>query len=125
MSEFEVHQLIVGSRYEFDLATLIYLLWALAFIFLCRTDSKPWKLPGALLVGGFYLTGAAFIALRCVAAIIRSIKQTALLDQTAHQFDFANPAVQLPTLVLRLVLAVVAPIVVIYFVSAKASPKQD
>lgn len=124
MSEFEIHQLIVGSRYEFDLATLIYMVWALAFIVLCRSDDKSWSIPGASLLGGLYLAGAALIALRCVAAVIRSIKQTALLEGTAHQFDFANPAVQLPTLVLRLLLAIIAPVAVIYFLSKKTSAEQ-
>lgn len=121
MSEFEIHQLIVGSRYEFDFATLAYMGWALAFIIVSRIDDRRWSVAATWLMGSFYLVGAGLIALRCAAAVIRSMKQTGLLSQTAHQFDFANPSIQFPTLILRLLLGILAPVVVIYFLRRKSA----
>ncbi len=119
MTEFEVQQLIVGSRYEFDFATLAYMAWALAFIFLSRRSDAPWDKTTYRLATLLYLTGAGFIAIRCLASMLRGLKQNMLLAEMTHQFEVANPAVQYPTLIFRLAIYIVPLIVALHFLRQK------
>ena len=71
MSEFEIHQLILASRYEFDLATIFYVAFALAMIALAQSSNERWsrqKVGWSLI---FYSSVSALIAIRCAASIVR------------------------------------------------------
>ena len=119
MTEFEIHQLIVGSRYEFDFATVVYMGWSVAFIFLSRMDDRSWSPKTLRIATWLYLAGASFIVVRCVASMLRGIKQTGLLAQTTQQFDFANPLLQVPTLGFRIAIYVMATVAALHFIRSK------
>lgn len=117
MTEYELHQLAAGSRYEFDGATLAFMAWGLAFLFLSR--GERWPVSSGVLMGVLYLAGAGLLVIRCVAAMGRYGKQIALLNQLPAEYVLANPSLQLPTLWIRIALFVITPLVVLYFVRQK------
>ena len=116
MSEYELHQLAAGSRYEFDGATLAYMAWALLFLFFSCRERERWSAATGWALAILFLAGAGLLVLRCVAAMGRYGKQIALLSQLHSKYVLANPVLQLPTLVIRTALFVIAPLVVIYFI---------
>ncbi|HJT41053.1 MAG TPA: hypothetical protein VJ762_12040 [Sphingobium sp.] len=121
MSEFELHQLAAGSRYEFDIATLVYMAWTLAMLFLCRDRTERWSRGMALSVGALYIAGCALIAVRCIAAMIRYGKEFALLASHPSISVLRNPELQNPTLIIRLAFFVIASMVALHFIRLKAT----
>ena len=116
MSEYELHQLAAGSRYEFDGATLAYMAWAIAFIVLCRPGAQRWSAKSGWLLAALYLAGGALLIVRCAAAMGRYGKQIALLTKLPAEYVLSNPSLQQPTLVIRILLFVIAPLVVLHFI---------
>ena len=120
MDEYELHQLAAGSRYEFDGATLAFMAWAAAFLFFSRdSGGERWSVTTGCLLGLLYLTGSGLLIIRCVAAMGRYGKQIYLLNRLPAEYVLANPGLQWPTLVIRIALFVVAPLVVLYFIRLK------
>ncbi len=119
MSEFEIHQLVIESRWEFAVPTL-----ALVFVSMGFMAVGIWR-PGGLdrlsvrLLQLTYLVLAAFLFIRGYAAVLRAIKLTAVLRETIPnmQFDYMNPAVQTPTLVLRLGALVLLLVVTLFLLN--------
>lgn len=120
MTEFELHQLAIQSRSEFDAATVIYMAWAFAFLVLCRDREARWTRGEGIGVGLVYLLGCGLLVVRCVASMVRYGRELALL----HSFDsfaiLSNPGgMWIVTLVLRYAFLAAATIVPLYFVRRK------
>ena len=114
MTEFEVQHLIVGSRYEFDGATLAYMAWAIAFMFLGRIGGEGWSVTTLGLLTALYLVGGVFLAIRCAASMVRFARQNALLAEFRPKFAVFIPLLNRPTLVLRILLFLITPAVVLH-----------
>ena len=91
MTEFELHQLALVSRYEFDIATVVYMAWTVVFLFLCRDRTERWSRGLGLSVAALYVIGCALIAVRCIAAMNRYGKELALLAKHPSIAIIMNP----------------------------------
>ena len=114
MSEFEIHQLMTGSRYEFDLGTGAYILLAIAVMAVAIRDGPRWSAATAWWIGSFYASCSALIAIRVFASIVRFAKQNELLMTLNPQFVVDNAGIQIPTLVLRALVFAIAPLATIH-----------
>ena len=119
MSEFEIQQLVIETRWEFAVPTL-----ALLFVSLGFMAVGIWR-PGGLdrlsvrLLQVTYVVLVAFLAIRGYAAVLRAIKLTAVLRKTIPnvQFDYMNPAVQTPTVIIRLAALVILLVVTLFLLN--------
>ncbi|HKX80587.1 MAG TPA: hypothetical protein VJM34_18930 [Novosphingobium sp.] len=121
MTEFELHQLALVSRYEFDIATVVYMAWTVVFLFLCRDRTERWSRGLGLSVAALYVIGCALIAVRCIAAMNRYGKELALLAKHPSIAIIMNPGLQTSTLVFRVGFFVIASMVALHFIRLKAT----
>jgi len=119
MSEFELHQLAAGSRYEFDIATMVYMGWTLAVLFLCRDRTVIWSRWVALSVSALYITGCVLIVIRCIAAMVRYGKELALLAPYPSITILLNPGLQDATLIVRIAFFAIASMAALHFIHMK------
>ena len=115
MSEFELHQLILASRAEFDIATAIMLATSLGFIVIAQLRTVKWSVYARVMVIVTYVVASALIFIRTIASIVRFAKLNALLEAGDPAFIVTNLSLQLPTVALRLVLFVSLFLVTVYF----------
>ena len=101
MGEFEIQQLLVATRLEFDLGTAVFVLLSLAVMALAASTRLCGDAISRRLLAAAYLIAAAFVFLRVLAAIIRFAKLMRLLGSSGASLEVTNLAVQLPTLALR------------------------
>ena len=108
MTEIEIHSLLIASRAEFDLMTVIYFFVFLVFIFLAiYGKGKLDKIQVNCLVLT-YLLMAAFLVIRIIAAINRFINLSRLLRKSFDPiFDPTFIPLQLPTLYSRMECSVI------------------
>ena len=119
MSEFEIQQLVIETRWEFAVPSL-----ALVFVSMGFMAVGIWR-PGGLdrlsvrLLQVTYVVLVAFLAIRGYAAVVRAIKLTAVLRKTIPnvQFDYMNPAVQTPTVIIRLAALVILLVVTLFLLN--------
>jgi len=119
MSEYEIHQLVIETRWEFGVPTL-----AILFVSMSYMAVGVWRTGGldafsVRLLQLSYVAMVALLTLRGYAAVIRAIKLTAALRQSIPhiQFDYMNPAVQMPTVVLRLGTLVILIVVTLFLLN--------
>ena len=101
MTEFEIQQLLIQSRWEFDVATYLFIFSSLSFmaigtglkVFHDSLNNKVLQLS--------YLIVSLFFMIRAYAAIIRGQKLGGLLVEMDPVFEFWNPALQSPTWYIR------------------------
>lgn len=125
MSEFELHQLAISSRYEFDIATIVYMAWTAVFLFMCRDRAERWSRGLGLWVAALYVIGCALIAVRCIAAMNRYGKELALLAEYPSISIIMNPGLQTSTLVFRIGFFVIATMIALHFIRRKATTDRD
>jgi hypothetical protein len=119
VSEFEIQQLVIETRWEFAVPSL-----ALVFVSMGFMAVGIWR-PGAMdrlsvrLLQVTYVVLVAFLAIRGYAAVLRAIKLTAVLRATIPnaQFDYMNPAVQTPTVIIRLAALVILLVVTLFLLN--------
>ncbi len=124
MSEYEIHQLVIESRWEFGVPTL-----AILFVSMGYMAVGVWRTGGldalsVRLLQLSYVAIVALLALRGYAAVIRAIKLTAVLRQSIPhiQFDYMYPAIQYPTVVLRLATLVILLGVTLFMLNRAIKP---
>ena len=115
MSEFELHQLILASRAEFDIATAIMLATSLGFIVIAQLRTAKWSVYARVMVIVTYMVASALIFIRTIASIVCFAKLNALLEAGDREFIVTNLSLQLPTVALRLALFVSLFLVTVYF----------
>ena len=124
MTEFEIHQLAIVSRSEFDSATVVYMAWAVAFMFLCRDLTARWSARLAVAVGAVYLSGCLLLLLRCSASMVRYGRQLALLHAFPSFSILLNPGgLWRITLSVRYGFLALATLVPLYFIWLKATAR--
>ena len=124
MTEFEIHQLAIVSRSEFDGATVVYMAWAAAFMFLCRDLAVRWPARLVVAVGALYLSGCTLLLLRCSASMVRYGKQLALLHPFPSFAVVSNPGgLWWVTLSVRYGFLALATLVPLYFMWLKANAR--
>ena len=101
MTEFEIQELLIASRWEFDVATYFFIL--VSTVFLAVALSRPGGLDKTAirLLQLAYVVITAYLYIRTYAAIIRGQKLGGLLVQMDPVFEFWNPSLQQPTWYLR------------------------
>ena len=101
MSEFEIQQLFIATRWEFDIPTMLFVFASLAFISLglkFRGTMDKWDVRLLQLA---YVFCSGFLFVRAQAAIVRASRLTELLMSTKPAFTIATPAFQQPTYFFR------------------------
>lgn len=117
MTEFELHQVLIHTRAEFDQPTFLLVFLSVGFITigLWQTGRLPVfqvRMLQVLFVG---ITG--FLWLRAYAAIVRLRKISAELRELETVFDYANPTLQIPTYFGRMSLWLLCLVVALYFLN--------
>jgi len=114
MTEFEVHQLIASSRTEFDLGTVFLVIINLIFIAFALNfnNLSPSKARWLCVTCG---TISLFIILRIIAAIIRFVSQSKLLESMSPDYNHTFLMLQYPTLISRLLVILGLPLISIWF----------
>ena len=104
MSEFEIHKLVIETRWEFAVPTLTILFVSMGFMAIGIWRTGGLDRISVRLLQLSYVAVVALLTLRGYAAVVRAIKLTAVLRETIPhiQFDYMNPTVQYPTVVIRL-----------------------
>ena len=105
MTEYELQDLLISSRWEFDIPSIVFLLASLTIIVFApgvKTDRFNIRL-----LQRSYFVASLFLMIRTYAAIIRAQKLGALVAGSEPLFEFWNPAVQTPTLYIRIALFLV------------------
>ena len=104
MSEFEIHKIVIETRWEFAVPTLAILFVSMGFMAVGIWRTGGLDRISVRLLQLSYVAIVALLTLRGYAAVVRAIKLTAVLRQSIPhiQFDYMNPAVQYPTVVIRL-----------------------
>lgn len=116
MTEFELHQLIIQSRWEFDRASIMILLLSAVVCVLSRLRSDGlstklrWGLSALTLVGGLYFF------LRGWAAMRRFFYQSQILDSLDPVYWHGFAPLQLPTLFARLSFLIICLGIALLFV---------
>ena len=122
MDEYQINQLMVAMRAEFDGATALYVLFSLAIMalvsFVSEQRESRWNANISSWLYGFYAVIAAFIVIRGAAAIVRFAELSALLASMDPTYHPGFLPLQLPTVILRLVLLIVTTTVTIKFMRA-------
>ncbi len=116
MTEYELHKLLIESRWEFDRASIIVLLLSLSVCFLCRlrSDGLPTNLRWGLTA--LTLSGGVYFFLRGAAAIRRFLNQSQLLETLDPTYWHGFVPLQLPTLIARVSLLVICLAITLLFV---------
>ena len=124
MSEFEIHKLVIETRWEFAVPTLAILFVSMGFMAIGVWRSGGLDRISVRLLQLSYVAIVALLALRGYAAVIRAIKLTAVLRETIPhiQFDYMNPAVQYPTVVIRLGTLVILLVVTLFLLNRAIKP---
>ncbi len=121
MTEYELHQLIVHTRAEFDQPTFLLIVLSVAFIALGIFRANRLTAVQVRVLQLLYLSMAGFLWLRAYAAIVRLRKLSAELRELETVFDYANVSLQITTYFSRISLLVICLAATIYFLNvAKA-----
>lgn len=104
MSEFEIQQLIIAARADFDAATTTFLGFSLLVMAMAIFSRSQWDRRTRWLFIASYLVTTAFLIFRVLAAMLRFGKAEALLQAPA--FKVMAPMVQAPTFALRVLVFV-------------------
>ena len=124
MSEFEIHQLVIETRWEFAVPTLAILFVSMGFMAIGLWRTGGLDRIGVRLLQLSYVAIVALLTLRGYAAVVRAIKLTAVLRETIPhiQFDYMNPTVQYPTVVIRLGTLAILLVVTLFLLNRAIRP---
>ena len=123
MTEYELHELVVATRAEFDQPTFLLIVLSAAFIYLGL--QRPAELPAlqVRLLQLLYSVIAGFLWLRTYAAIVRLRKLSAELRELEPVFDYANASLQVATYFSRMAMIVICVAVTLYFLERAREAK--
>ena len=124
MSEFEIHKLVIETRWEFAVPTLAILFVSMGFMAVGIWRSGGLDRISVRLLQLSYVAVVALLTLRGYAAVVRAIKLTAVLRETIPhiQFDYMNPTVQYPTVVIRLGTLAILLVVTLFLLNRAIKP---
>ena len=124
MSEFEIQQLVIETRWEFAVPTLAILFVSMGFMAIGLWRTGGLDRIGVRLLQLSYVAIVALLTLRGYAAVVRAIKLTAVLRQSIPhiQFDYMNPTVQYPTVVIRLGTLAILLVVTLFLLNRAIRP---
>ena len=124
MSEFEIHKLVIETRWEFAVPTLTILFVSMGFMAIGIWRTGGLDRISVRLLQLSYVAVVALLTLRGYAAVVRAIKLTAVLRQSIPhiQFDYMNPTVQYPTVVIRLGTLAILLVVTLFLLNRAIKP---
>ena len=96
-TEFFLQQLIVATRWEFDIPTFLLMAFSIVFMWLAISKRRSLDISSMLLLQLSYLSISAFLYIRFYAAVIRLRKLSYVLVEQNPTFEYWNQAVQMPT----------------------------
>ncbi|MEP7243154.1 MAG: hypothetical protein ABI885_05650 [Gammaproteobacteria bacterium] len=100
-TEFEVQQLLIATRWEFDVPTMLFVIVSMAFIAIGVWRSGRLDVISAPLLQVAYVVVSGFMFIRAYAAIVRARTLGALLTDLTPAFEIANSVLQQATFYLR------------------------
>ncbi len=122
MTEFELHQLLIRSRWEFDRASIMVLVLSLSVCALCRLRSDGMSARLRWGLTALTLVGSAYFFLRGAAAIRRFLHQSQILESLEPLYWHGFVPLQFPTLIARVSLFVACIVIALLFIH---STKRD
>jgi len=123
VTEFELQQLFIATRWEFDIPAMLLVGFSLAFIAVRTSSASLLQGYRTYLYSAAYLFVAGFLFVRAYAAVGRAQKLSALLRSVDPAFEVSNPALQLPTYFFRYGLFTVVIVVTLYLLLRARSGK--
>jgi uncharacterized MnhB-related membrane protein len=119
MSEYEIHQLVIETRWEFAVPTLTIIFVSMGYMAVGIWRAGGLDRLSVRLLQLSYIALVALLAIRGYAAVIRAIKLTAVLMQTIPhvQFNYMYPAIQHPTVAIRLATLVILLVVTLFLLN--------
>lgn len=115
MTEYEIHRLIMISRAEFDLATLVVVGLGFAAIGLSGPVARR-GVSAQTWLTVILLTAVVLGGLRTISAVSRFVELREVLREMSPIYHPDIPALQLPTFYLRMALLLIVPAGSIYFI---------
>ena len=110
MSEYEIHNLIMMSRAEFDIGTVVYIATGIALMCVVVLAKSNWSADTRRIITVVYLVVCGLIIIRIVASIVRFGKLNLILESMNPEFIVTNLYLQAPTLLLRIAVLILVPI---------------
>lgn len=123
MSEFELHQLLVASRWEFEVPMLAYIAISLGMMALAICRRGVIDGLSVRLLQLVYIMLALFMGLRFEAGLVRGQKLGVMLRESGATFDFFNPALQQFTWYERIATAAVLFLVTLVALERARKPR--
>lgn len=114
MTEYELQNLIIATRWEFDIPTLFLVAVSIAYIAIGLWRSRSLSLLHVILLQISYLLIAAFMWVRAYAAIVRMLKVSNLLVESDPSFQYWNFAIQIPTYYSRMSLFFILTLITLF-----------
>ena len=111
MSEFEIQQLIIASRWEFDVPTLVLIFVSMGGMSVGITRPQSLPVLSVRLLQIAFLIVVGFLYIRAFAAIVRLRKVSYLLIENEPAFEYWNISIQMPTFWLRNALFIMVPLI--------------
>ena len=121
MTEFEIHQLIIGSRWEFDRASIMIFILCASVGLISATARNGLSAVARRALFWATLLGTGYFFIRGFAAMRRFAIQNGLLKDVDAQFVHSFPAVQFPTLGLRLAFLIACVTLAIVLINSNKS----
>ncbi len=121
MSEFELHQLMIASRWEFDYSTLVVCGIGFLFAIVALAFQGRLKASHSYLMMAMCLVPSAFFGFRAFAAIVRFVKIKREMGEMTLVFDPSYQALQTPTFYSRMFILVLVPLIAIYLLKTAQS----
>jgi len=103
MTEYEIHQLVIETRWEFGIPTLAIIFVSMAFMAVGIWRPASLDKLSVRLLQVSYVALVILLTIRGYAAVVRAMKLTAVLLESIPevQFNYMYPAIQQPTVVIR------------------------
>lgn len=124
MSEFEIHKLVIATRWEFTVPTLAIIFVSMGYMAVGIWSTGDLDRLSVRLLQLSYVALMVLLTIRGYAAVVRAIKLTAVLTQSIPdmQFNYMNPAIQYPTIIIRLATLVILLVTTLYLLNRAIKP---
>ena len=117
MTEFEVQQLLVATRWEFDVPTFFFVLVSMGFMAVGVFRPAALTALNVRFLQIAYALISGFMLLRCAAAIVRLKKLSVMLLEMDPTFEYWNRSLQMPTLYARIALFLVVFLLTLFLLN--------
>jgi len=127
MTEYEIHQLVIETRWEFGIPTLAIIFVSMAFMAVGIWRPASLDKLSVRLLQVSYVALVILLTIRGYAAVVRAMKLTAVLLESIPevQFNYMYPAIQQPTVVIRFATLFILLGVTLYLLNRAIRPDSE